>query len=252
MPYLNKCLWYPNRKQDHEFNIIFFPYAGGGVPSFYKFVQDFKDTANCYVVELPGRGSRFNEEFYTDMNDVVLDLAQVISKLKGPSIFIGHSMGALIAYELSLHLEVKYNLAPKRLIVSGATSPFYPKQYNSVSTLPRQQFINKLKELRGTSAEVLDNTELLELLIPILRADFALCEKYKCKTNTVINLDCPIISIYGSEDTLTPREGMEKWSELTRKNFKIKSFDGDHFFINSNYRSVIRYLLPILKNDIHY
>ncbi|MFB8426342.1 thioesterase II family protein [Priestia megaterium] len=243
-----KWLWNPKKIDKGKLNIIFFPYAGGGIPSFFHWIQDLEEYANCYIVELPGRGNRFSEEPYTDITQVVYELSSNILKLKEPFIFVGHSMGALIAYELACYLQKNHAVNPVRLVVSGASSPSYPKKIQKASNLSKEAFIDRLKEINGANDEIINNNELLELVMPILRADFTLCENYIFNGQNE-QLSCPITAFSGNRDKVAPIVGAEQWRELTSNTFNLKVFDGEHFFINDKYKEVLNSLIELVSYD---
>lgn len=244
-----KCLWSSNKVNNKKMNIIFFPYGGGGIPSFFQWVQDLEEYANCYVVELPGRGNRFNEEPYTDIKRVIAELTPSILNLKEPFIFVGHSMGALIAYELTCHLQDNYDLKPLRLVVSGCSSPSFPKPLKKSSDLSEDEFIDRLKKINGSNNEIVNNSELLEVVMPMLRADFALCDNY-AYNNRVEKVTCPITAFCGNKDIFAPLASVECWRDLTNNSFSVKVFDGEHFFIKDRYQEVLNFLIELVEIEI--
>lgn len=150
--------------------------------------------------------------------------------LNKPFYFFGHSMGALIAYELSCSLKKRYNLEPEHLYVSAHAAPHLVRKENPIYNLPRTQFIEKLKELDGIPKEVISNEELMDLVIPILRADFSICETYTYTQD--IRLNCPITVFGGKYDKNVNIEELESWADLTQSYCELHLLPGDHFFIS--------------------
>jgi medium-chain acyl-[acyl-carrier-protein] hydrolase len=118
------------------------------------------------------------------------------------------------------------------LIVSGHTAPHVPDREPPLHDLPDAEFLTRLRELNGMAPEVLANAELMQLLVPILRADFELCETYTFQPGEL--LDCSLAAYGGLRDTYVTRQGLQAWRELTCGNFSLRMFPGDHFYLNSD------------------
>jgi medium-chain acyl-[acyl-carrier-protein] hydrolase len=170
--------------------------------------------------------------------------ARLAPLLNKPFAFFGHSMGALISYELARHLRRTGAPLPAHLFVSGHGAPHLPDRNPPLHALPQAQFVEKLRELNGTPEEVLRHPELLELLIPILRADFAVCETYVHAPEPP--LDCPISAFSGLGDEYVNREELEGWREQTTGRFSVRLFPGDHFYLNT----ARPYLLQALAREL--
>ncbi len=147
-------------------------------------------------------------------------------------------MGGLVAFELTRSLR-RLNLPrPTQLIISACAAPHLPILDPLIHTLPDDKFLKSLKDFSGTTSEILDQPELMQLLLPALRADFELIETYQFASASP--LDCPITAFGGLDDPRVSREQIEGWAVHTNSNFESKFFDGDHFFINSQNDAVIR------------
>jgi medium-chain acyl-[acyl-carrier-protein] hydrolase len=209
-----------------------FPYAGGGALTFRTWCDRIPATVELCSVELPGRGTRLQEPLFTRLTPLVEAIAPaLLPYLDKPFAFFGHSMGAMICFELTRLLRLEYNIIPVHLFVSGRRAPQIPNQKPPIHALPEALFIEELRRLNGTPEAVLENRELMELVLPILRADFAIVETY-----TYINepaLECPITVFGGLQDREVERENLEAWQEQTRAAFALQMFPGDHFFLNS-------------------
>jgi medium-chain acyl-[acyl-carrier-protein] hydrolase len=181
-------------------------------------------------IQLPGRGQRLNEPLITHVDAIVESLVpQFLQCLHRPFALFGHSMGALICFELSRFLRNKYGIEPLQLLVSGWRSPDVAdprKEYD----LPHDEFVALLRRLNGTPEEILDNPEALELLLPIVRADFQVCQSYVYHEDRP--LSCPIVAFGGLTDPTTPPSAIRPWSNHTTAAFSISMLPGDHFFID--------------------
>jgi medium-chain acyl-[acyl-carrier-protein] hydrolase len=222
-----------------------FPYAGGSAAIFRTWADVLPKFIEVCPVELPGRGARLREEPVADFSKLVhLTAAGLLSFLNKPYVFFGHSLGALIAFELARYFRKQGLPEPVRLFASGHTAPDFPAVHAPIHHLPDPEFLAELRSLNGTPEAVLANRELMELLLPILRADFAINETYVCEPDAPLNLP---ISVYGGlRDRDVTRESLEAWKKHTRAEFTLQMFNGDHFFLQNNQQT----LLEILAREL--
>jgi len=211
--------------------LFLFPYAGGGPAVFGKWLTEFDNHIEAFIAHYPGRGSRHNEPPIKQIDTLVEKLFPTIQPyLDKPFAFFGHSFGALIAFELAKRIQ------PQVLFISGCGAPNLPNPYPLIHHLPDPEFIKSLQEFDGIPAEISDNSELMELLLPMLRADFEAFESYQPTSH---QLRCPIIAFGGLDDPRTGQEQLEGWDILTNARFKSQYFPGDHFFITNHKTEVI-------------
>jgi medium-chain acyl-[acyl-carrier-protein] hydrolase len=190
-------------------------------------------------VQLPGRGSRLAEVPFQHLPDMIEALAGALSSLwDKPFAFFGHSMGALIGLELARWLRRERDIMPVHLFVSGRRAPQLPEPESPTYNLPEAEFVRRLRILNGTPQGVLEHPELMQLMIPLLRADFSVCETYEHKSEPPLN--CPLTVFGGIEDTEVPYEQLEPWRELTSSAFAIRMFPGDHFFLHPAQEGILR------------
>ena len=139
-------------------------------------------------VQLPGRSERLMERPFTDLSSLIEVLAQALAPLLDkPFAFFGHSLGALIGFELARQLRRQYGVNPVRLFVSAGRPPQVPRRGAPIHNLPRKEFLAALRRLDGTLAEVFEHEELLEIILPLLRADFAVYETYVYSKEAPLN-----------------------------------------------------------------
>jgi medium-chain acyl-[acyl-carrier-protein] hydrolase len=150
-------------------------------------------------------------------------------ELQIPYALYGHSMGAVISFELTRELVRRQGKGPEHLLVSGRRAPQLPDTDPPTYHLPRDQFIAELKRLKGTPEEVLAHPELMELFISLLRADFEMVETYEFDPGE--RLACPITVYGGLSDEHVPAESCRAWSEQTSGVCRTRMVQGDHFFI---------------------
>jgi medium-chain acyl-[acyl-carrier-protein] hydrolase len=161
--------------------------------------------------------------------------------------FFGHSLGALIAYELAQRLRHKGGAQPRHLIVSAHRAPQLPFPLDPTWNLPGDDLKRRLEKLAGTPKEVLQHEELLQLMMPLIRADFRLDETYTHPVDYE-PLDCPITAFGGRQDSETSEADLRAWGEVTRGSFELRMMDGDHFFIHSQADALVREVARLLQN----
>jgi medium-chain acyl-[acyl-carrier-protein] hydrolase len=233
-----------NPDSQADINLFCFPYSGAGASAFYTWAYEMPDAVNICPVQLPGRETRLAEALHHNLEILATAVAVALRPfLHQTFAFFGHSMGALVAFEVARQLQAE-GIYPQHLFVSGYRAPHLPDPDPPIHALPEDEFIQKLRALNGTPAEVLDNAELRELILPILRADFAVCETFTY--NAGLPLSCPITALGGLHDIYVSRDSLEAWCKHTTATFKVRMFPGDHFFINSARAA----LLPALARDL--
>ena len=230
---------------DALLTLVCFSYAGGGASVFRDWPAALPPPVNLFAVQLPGRESRLREPPFQKMSDLVAAIGPVIAEqVPAPFAFFGHSMGALVSFELTRYLRRECGLEPLHLFVSGRQGPHLPGRLAPIHALPDDEFKAGLKRFNGTPQEVLDNPELMELLAPILRSDLAVCETYLFSEEPP--LSCPITMFAGSEDPGVHPSDLESWSGLTTERFAVHLTEGDHFFL----RTKRSWLLDKLSGDL--
>jgi medium-chain acyl-[acyl-carrier-protein] hydrolase len=218
-----------------------FPYAGGSSVIYRSWQERLPSTVELISIELPARGRRLREKPFTQVNRLVPAIAEeLLPYLRSPFGFFGHSMGALISYELTRYLVREGGPQPVRLFLSGRRAPQIPNEDSPTYNLPEAEFVTELRRMNGTPAEVLDHTELLQLVIPLLRADFEVCQTYAHEPGPP--LACPITAFGGSHDQDVTHEHLTAWAEQTTGDFVFHLYPGDHFFIHSSQSLVLRTL----------
>jgi medium-chain acyl-[acyl-carrier-protein] hydrolase len=211
--------------------LICFPYAGGSANVFQRWAAHSVPAIQICAVELPGRGDRFVERPFDRMVDLIPPLADnLIPHLERPFAFFGHSLGALIAFELTHELVRRKALLPDHLFLSARRAPHLPSRRRLHHTLSEAEFMADLRTLGGTPREVIENEELMQLMSPLLRADFALAETYVCPAANP--LEIPVQVFGGIDDTETLAEELHAWSIHTRYFRGVKCYRGGHFFLH--------------------
>ena len=223
-----------------------FHYAGGNALVFRDWANHILNSVEVYAIELPGRGTRLTEPAFTHMPPLIQALKDALSTyLTQPFAFFGHSMGALVSYELSQSLR-QHGVTPTHLFVSGHRAPHLPDLEEPIHALPTADFLNALRRYNGTPEAVLQNAELMELMLPTLRADFTLLEAYVHRSRPPLN--CPISAYGGLQDWRVAGDELAAWREHTQAAFSHQFFEGDHFFMHSAQSSLLLALNTALTN----
>jgi medium-chain acyl-[acyl-carrier-protein] hydrolase len=217
------------------------PYAGGGSQVFRSWAARLPAAVEVCPIELPGRGVRLKEPLFTAVPPLVEALAQNLEKhLDKPFAFFGHSMGGLLSFELTRYFRRHGLRSPAHVFVSGRGAPQMPGNQPPMHTLPEPEFISELGRLNGTPKEVLEHAELMQLMLPILRADFSVCETYLYEPEPP--LDCPITAFGGTEDDNVSLERLQGWCEQTTAAFAHHVLPGGHFFLHTAQPAVLQLL----------
>ena len=216
-----------------------FPYAGGSAAMYRSWSESLPWQVEVCPVQLPGRGSRIREPLFTQMTDLVASVAKdVKTYLDKPFAFFGHSMGAIIAFELARLLRQEGHAEPVHLFVSGRSAPQTPCEHPHTYDLPEEEFVQELRRMNGTPAEVLADPELMQFMMPLLRADFEIIQTYAYVDGPPLN--CAITAFGGLNDDEVTRDSLEGWRKQTTKATTLRLFPGDHFFIHKVQPSLLR------------
>lgn len=226
-----------------------FPYAGGSAQVFRPWQRHFSSGVCLWLAHLPGRGYRIAEPPFNSLKELVDVLANAIAPvLRKNYVFCGHSMGALISFELARELRRRNQALPGALFVSGRRAPQIPASGPPLFNLPEEDFISYLKNLNGTPRELLEDPEVLRLFLPTLRADFQSTETYAYKPEAP--LACSIYAYGGLQDQEVPSASLQAWRHQTSGKFTARMFPGDHFFIQSSTASFAQVLSRDVQEEL--
>lgn len=223
-----------------------FPYAGAGSSTFRSWYGLLPAEIELYLIDIPGRDKRFKESPYYDL----LPLAESLSEglrpyLDRPFAFYGHSMGALLSFEVVRQLGNRHSLHPMHLFVSSYQAPHLPDRQLHLRHLSNTELLAETTRLYGALPEiVLQDPELLQVFLPIMRADLIMLETYKYEPSELLN--CPISVFGGTDDRSVYEDELSAWREQTTSSFRLRMFEGDHFFIQAKRADLIRAIKKIL------
>lgn len=212
--------------------LLCFPYAGGGAAAFRDWSGLFPPAVEVVPVQLPGRDNRFKEAPFTALPQLIDAFVPCLPPvLDLPYALLGHSMGALIGFELARRMRRDGLPAPLCLFVSGRGSPRSPRRGGVLHTAPPEVVLRALQRMNGTSEAILQDAEVMRVLLPRLRADFALSETYEYVND--VPLACPISALGGLDDEGTDSASLQAWGDETVGGFRWRLLPGDHFFLHS-------------------
>ncbi|MER5844538.1 alpha/beta fold hydrolase [Streptomyces prasinus] len=209
--------------------LICFPHAGGAAGGYAGLARRLAPHLDVYAVQYPGRHDRRHETPESRLTALAERVAQrLLESTPGPYAFFGHSMGALVAYETARVLQKHGAPAPLRLILSGRGAPTQRPDPNDRLD-DDAAILAAARRLGGTDAAVLDDPELVELALPVLRADYAALAAYRWTAEPV--LSTPLSVFVGADDPLVPQEAARSWADRTRQEAETLLFPGGHFYL---------------------
>jgi len=242
--------WIAFRKPNPQarLRLFCFPYAGTGASIFRTWSEGLPADVEVCPVQFPGRGTRLKETPFTELLPLVQALAQaLVPLLDKPFAFFGHSLGALVSFELARQLRRQAGVQPVRLFVSADRAPQIPQRDRPIHALPDSEFLVELRRLNGIPEKVLEDVELMQVMLPVLRADFAVYETYVYSVEAPLN--CPISIFGGLRDHRVSRDDLEAWRDQTSVSFSLQMFPGDHFFLNTTQPLLLQVLSEELRGD---
>jgi medium-chain acyl-[acyl-carrier-protein] hydrolase len=222
-----------------ELRLFCFPYAGGGASIYRTWPKTLSPEVEVWAIQLPGRETRLLDPAITQLEPLITTLADVLVPfLTTPFVFFGHSLGALLSFELIRRLRQLGQPLPLHLFVSGRRAPQVSDPDQPIAHLPEPAFIDELRRLNGTPEEVLRNDELRALILPLLRADFAVSETYRYIS--LPPLECPISVFGGLDDYKVHRDDLVAWQAQTCSSYTLRMLPGDHFFLRNAQEDLLR------------
>lgn len=226
------------------------PYAGGSATFYNKWIKYLDEFIDLYPVEFPGRGIKCRDSLCYSMDELVNYIyKQVEGELDNSEYAIfGHSMGALVAYELAHKIKNSGYEGPKHIFFSGRQEPDILER-NGLSSLSEIEFKDAISGYIEAPEELFENIELLDFFLPIFKSDFSIIENYR-HVNKNDKLDCFITVLNGKQDPYVNINNVLGWSKYTKKQCGFQTFEGGHFYINDNLEKVVKIINDSILNDI--
>jgi len=211
-------------------HLICLPFAGAGA-SFFNDWKGVEESLEIRAMQLPGREKRFLEPPHVDVHRAVDELAKELQADNArdvPTIVFGHSLGAVLAFELARRLEKAGHTAPLGLVVSGSPDPWTQRSDRATGVGDDDAFLAKVSEFSGYNHEALNDPMMRELLLPTLRADVRMHEDYAPRADTPLSI--PVMTVRGSDDGLVSRAQVEPWRKASTGAVRHEELEGGHMY----------------------
>lgn len=223
-----------------------FPYAGGSPYLFREWAPHLGTGFELLALQAPGKGARILETPCTTVAGLVEGLLPAIEPLLDgrPFSFFGHSNGAMIAFELACRLQRRGLPRPRRLFLSGNPAPWTREHVRNYLQMPEDELVQVLRDLQGTPEQVLSDRELLKVVLPGLRADFALSESYRFDHPEP--LDVATVLVHGDDDSFAVERTLA-WQRHLARPAALHRLPGGHFFLHSHLRELTALVARTLR-----
>ena len=230
---------YPRELPQARQRLFCFPFAGAGVSIFREWPSELRDDTHVFGIQLPGRENRIAEPPLHNLVAAARGIAEVLSRYDDlPFALFGHSLGALLCFEVARQLRNWKCSSPTQMFASACGAPRRLKRDMPIHELPDDLLIQKLRGFNGTPEQILKNEEVMQLMLPTIRADLELSETYSYEPDEP--LECPITVVGGLQDHEVTSSDLLAWETETSASFNIRMFPGDHYFIRSRRTLVLR------------
>ncbi|MFI1095901.1 thioesterase II family protein [Streptomyces sp. NPDC020917] len=218
-------------RPDRELRLVCFPHAGGSATYYFPLSQSLDPRFEVAAVQYPGRQDRRREPLVDSVPELADRIADVLEGLHGERFaFFGHSMGAVLSFEVACRLRERGATGPLRLIVSGRRAPSRFRE-GWVHLRDDAGLVAELKKVGGTDERLLADPELLATVLPVTRNDYRAVETYRFAGGP--RLDCPVTALVGDTDPQTTVDDAAAWAEHTTGPFDLKVFPGGHFYLDA-------------------
>jgi len=235
-----------------KIRLICFPYAGGSALAYKNWGEQFPESIEVVSVNLPGHGNRILEPAISDMDILIENLYHNLADylMDKPIIFLGHSMGASVCFEFAKYLNAT-DVDLRGIFISAYKAPHLMNKSESdfeekLYRLTDDQLVQKLKDIGGTPADLINHTELMKLALPTMRSELKLLETYKYRHCSP--LDIPIIAFASIGDNVVDFMEVFEWNKHTTSSFKFYKLSGGHFFIHSAEKTVVSIVIKEIMN----
>ncbi|MGW5611627.1 thioesterase II family protein [Streptomyces sp. NPDC003753] len=228
-----------HRAEHAPARLVCFPHAGGAAGFYFPLSKALSSTVETLAVQYPGRQDRRAEPGVGDVGELTDGIVEALVPLldSRPLALFGHSMGAVLAYEVARHLEHETGSPPAVLFASGRRAPSR-RRVENMHLREDQALVEELRELGGTAPELLDDLDVMRLLLPAIRRDYQAIETYRHRAGR--ELSCPITVLTGDQDRRTTIDEASDWKHHTTGGCTLEVFPGGHFFLSEHMPDVVR------------
>ena len=237
MPERNRWVSERNRVEGSRIRLFCLPHAGSGAAAFNSWKRIFPSLVEVCPILLPGRETRLDEASYSDCDLLIRDMTDALSNwFDKPYAIFGHSMGALLAFEMAQTVRSRGLREPRYLFLSGRIAPHLAQAQRPIHQLPHDELIAELEaRYGGLPREILQDPEMLEIFLPILRTDLTLIETHCYRERP--RLRCPIMVSAGVHDVTVSNESLAAWRIHTVERVEVHWFSGGHFYLTGDSRA---------------
>jgi medium-chain acyl-[acyl-carrier-protein] hydrolase len=226
-----------------------FPYAGGGASTFSRWPEFLPEGVELNAIQLPGHETRIGDSPYQDLASLIEDLKRVLEpSFSRPFALLGHSMGALISYELARSIRREFDIQAAGLFLSGLRALQIPSPDLPLHSLEKSEFLRQLQSRYGMPASLLQASELVELFLPLLRANFKMCETYVYTPEPP--LECPLSIFGGLQDARISRQDLAAWKLQTTKAVRLRMIEGNHYFFEHSWLEIVSFVARDLADYV--
>ncbi|MEU1817211.1 alpha/beta fold hydrolase [Streptomyces roseifaciens] len=222
--------------QDAPVRLVCLPHAGGAASYFFPVSKALSPAVDVLAVQYPGRQDRRTDPCVDNLAELAdLTTEALLPWTDRPLALFGHSMGATLAYEVALRLEER-GIKPTVLFASGRRAPSRHRE-ETVHQRDDQGLIEELRALSGTDTQMLDDKEVLQMVLPALRADYRAIETHHARPGLRVN--CPVHALTGDDDPKATVDEVQDWEHHTTASFAISVFPGGHFYLNDHAQEIV-------------
>jgi len=219
------------------FRLVCFPHAGGSASFFFPLSKALSPALDVVAMQYPGRQDRRLEKGIDNIRDLADDAFEALKpQLDCPVALFGHSMGAILAFEVARRIERETDAKVVGLFASGRRAPSRYRDEN-VHLRDDEGIVAELKLMSGTDAALLGDDEVLRMILPAIRSDYTAIENYRCEPGATVT--CPITVLVGDSDPRTSLEEAAAWNNHTTGPFELRTFPGGHFFLAHHQAEII-------------
>ncbi|MET8327366.1 alpha/beta fold hydrolase [Streptomyces sp. NPDC005181] len=214
------------------------PHAGGSASFYFPFSEALSGAVEVLAVQYPGRQERSREPGITDLMQLADRITEALTAEADdrPTALFGHSMGAMLAFEVASRLQSAGAAVPV-LFTSGRRAPSRHRDMESVHTFTDTRLVAELKELDGTDSELLDDPNVLSMVLPAIRSDYEAVETYRYQPQP--KLFCPVMALVGDSDPRVDLDEARAWADHTAHSFELRVFPGGHFYLSAQRTAVV-------------
>jgi surfactin synthase thioesterase subunit len=227
--------------------LVCLPFGGAGASFFRPWSAFAGDRLEVVPVQLPGRERQIDLDPYTDVHEAVTGLLPgLLAEVEGARVVLfGHSLGAVLAYELAHRLLDAPGVELLRLVVSGSPAPGVRRELTATGLADDDEFLARVKQIAGYEHEAMADPEMRELILPTLRADVEMHESYVPSTEEPLAV--PITAVRGADDTLVSADEAAGWAKVTGRDFELVEVPGGHMYLTDSAPA----LLDLIDSTVH-